>query len=76
MVRGDGRSARAKVAWPVIILPTAQGGLEIGMRGAFQMCFEIDSAIPDTWTQPALDMPRAPQWMGAFTRHEILIALK
>ena len=26
---GDGRPARAKVAWPVIILPTSQGGLGI-----------------------------------------------
>ena len=46
-----------------------------GIPGAQQMSLEIDIAIPHTCTQPMHDTS-TPQWMGAFTRHEVLIAVR
>ena len=39
------------------------------------MGLDIDSAIPEEWTQPLADTS-APQWMGAFTRLEVLIVVR
>ena len=44
------------------------------MQGGHQMGLDIDLAILEEWTQP-LNVTLAPQWMGAFSRLEVLIAV-
>ena len=45
-----------------------------GMRGVQHMISDIETAIPEAWLQPRLQLPIS--WMGAFTRLEVLIAVR
>lgn len=44
------------------------------VRGIPQMISDIEISIPETWLQPRMQTPI--NWMGAFTRLEILIAVR
>ena len=46
----------------------------VGLRGSAAMIEDITEAIPERWTRQTLS--HAPAWMGAFTRTEVLIAVR
>ena len=52
----------------------AQGARLARMRGSAVMISDIEEVIPEAWTHPS-EAP-APAWMGAFTRFEVLLAVR